>query len=70
MMTLRKSVWTPGAINFVYWLGKPAVTGKEITAIRRFSREYENVRSAAVQLKVNQRVRVTKGMLMTRKGKF
>jgi len=28
---------TPGAINFVYWLGKPAVIReKEITAIRRF----------------------------------
>jgi transcription antitermination factor NusG len=61
---------TPGAINFVYWDGKPAVIReKEITAIRRFLDEYENVALQAADLKVNQRVRITKGTLMDHEGK-
>lgn len=61
---------TPGAINFVYWLGKPAVIKeKEITAIKRFLDEYENVEARPVQLKINQRVRITKGTLMDQEGK-
>ncbi|MBC7874287.1 MAG: UpxY family transcription antiterminator [Ferruginibacter sp.] len=61
---------TNGAINFVYWNGKPAVIKeKEIIAIRRFLDEYENVEAKAVDLKVNQRVRVTNGTLMDTEGK-
>lgn len=61
---------TNGAINFVYWEGKPAVIKeKEITAIKRFLDEYENVEARAVELKVNQRVRVTNGTLMDNEGK-
>ncbi len=61
---------TPGAINFVYWNGKPAVIKeKEITAIKRFLNEYENVEAKPVDLKVNQRVRITNGTLMDKEGK-
>ncbi|MEO6613169.1 MAG: UpxY family transcription antiterminator [Chitinophagaceae bacterium] len=61
---------TSGAINFVYWDGKPAVIKeKEITAIRRFLDEYENVEARPVELKVNQRVRITNGTLMDQEGK-
>ena len=61
---------TNGAINFVYWNGKPAVIKeKEITAIRRFLDEYENVEARPVDLKVNQRVRITTGTLMDTEGK-
>jgi transcription antitermination factor NusG len=61
---------TNGAINFVYWDGKPAVIKeKEITAIRRFLDEYENVEAKPVDLKVNQRVRITNGTLMDNEGK-
>ena len=61
---------TNGAINFVYWNGKPAVIKeKEITAIRRFLDEYENVEARPVDIKVNQRVRVTNGTLMDKEGK-
>lgn len=61
---------TPGAINFVYWDGKPAVIReKEITAIKRFLDEYENVEVQVQELKVNQRVRITNGTLMDQKGK-
>ena len=61
---------TNGAINFVYWDGKPAVIReKEIIAIKRFLNEYENVEAIPADLKVNQRVRVTKGTLMDHEGK-
>jgi transcription antitermination factor NusG len=68
----RKTVrMTPGAINFVYWEGKPAVIReKEIIAIRRFLNEYENVELQQLDLKVNQRVRVTNGTLMDQEGKI
>ena len=61
---------TAGAINFVYWLGKPAVIKeKEINAIKRFLNEHENVEARPVELKVNQRVRITNGTLMDQEGK-
>lgn len=61
---------TTGAINFVYWNGKPAVIReREITAIRRFLNEYENVEARPMELKLNQRVRITNGSLMDKEGK-
>ncbi len=61
---------TNGAINFVYWNGKPAVIKeREINAIRRFLDEYEQVEARPVDLKVNQRVRITNGTLMDHEGK-
>ena len=61
---------TNGAINFVYWDGKPAVIKeKEIIAIKRFLNEYENVEARAVDLKINQRVRITNGTMMDKEGK-
>ena len=60
---------TPGAINFVYWQGKPAVIKeKEISAIKRFLGEFENVEAHPVDIKPNQRVRVTNGILMDQEG--
>ena len=61
---------TNGAINFVYWDGKPAVIKeKEIIAIKRFLNEYENVEAIPSDLKINQRVRITNGTLMDQEGK-
>ncbi len=61
---------TNGAINFVYWDGKPAVIKeKEIIAIKRFLNEYENVEAILSDLKVNQRVRITNGTFMDQEGK-
>lgn len=61
---------TNGAINFVYWAGKPAVIKeREIVAIKRFLDEYENVEARPVDIKLNQRVRVTNGTLMDQEGK-
>ena len=62
---------TPGAINFVYWEGKPAVIrDKDIVAIKRFLNEYENVEVQPIDLKVDERVRVTNGTLMDHEGKI
>ncbi len=61
---------TAGVINFVYWDGKPAVIKeKEIAAIKRFLDEYENVEAYPVDIKVNQRVRITNGSFMDLEGK-
>ena len=60
---------TPGVINFVYWQGKPAVIKeKEINAIKRFLDEYENVEVQPIEVKVNERVKITKGPLMDQEG--
>ena len=61
---------TNGTVNFVYWDGKPAVIKeKEITAIKRFLDEYENVEARPADLSINQRVRITNGSLMDQEGK-
>lgn len=61
---------TNGAINFVYWNGKPAIIKeKEIIAIKRFLDEYENVKAVPAEVKKNERVRVTNGMFMDQEGK-
>jgi transcription antitermination factor NusG len=62
---------TNGAINFVYWNGKPAVIKeKEIIAIKQFLDEYENVEAKPIDIKKNQRVRITGGTLMDHEGKI
>jgi transcription antitermination factor NusG len=62
---------TPGVINFVYWEGKPAVIKeKEINAIRRFLDEYENVEVKPMNLRVDQRVKITTGPLMDQEGQI
>ena len=59
----------PGVINFVYWQGKPAVIKeKEINAIRRFLDEYEDVKVKPMDVKPQQRVKVTAGLLMDQEG--
>ncbi len=60
---------TPGVINFVYWQGKPAVIKeKEIIAIKRFLDEYENVEVKPIDVKLNERVKITTGPLMDQEG--
>ena len=61
---------TTGAINFVYWQGKPAVIKeKEIAAIRKFLDEYENVEAKPIDLAIDQRVRIITGTFMDQEGK-
>jgi transcription antitermination factor NusG len=59
-----------GVLNFVYWLGKPAVVKQsEINCIKRFLDEYENVIAEPIIIKPAQRVVVTAGVLMNSEGK-
>ena len=62
---------TAGAINFVYWQGKPAlIREKEIATIKRFLNEYENVEVQPMDLQPDQQVRITTGPLMDQEGKI
>ena len=58
-----------GIINYIQWLGKPAIVkDSEITAIRRFLTEFENVEVVDNQLEVNSIVKINQGVLMDYKG--
>ena len=60
---------TEGILNFVYWLGKPAlIREEEILAIKLFLKEHDNVKIEKVLLSENDRVRVLSGPLMLREG--
>ena len=61
-MTVRM---THGVLNFVYWLGKPAIVKqKEIETIKRFLNEYENVQAEPIALKPHMKVRIQQGVFM------
>ncbi|MFL5789702.1 MAG: transcription termination/antitermination protein NusG [Flavisolibacter sp.] len=61
---------TSGIINFVYWLGKPAlVKEQEIIAIRDFVDEYKNIQLEKTMVNVNDQVKIMYGPLMNREGK-
>jgi transcription antitermination factor NusG len=58
-----------GVVNFVYWLGKPAIIkDKEIDTIKRFLDEYENVEVRPMDIKPGEKVVVQRGILMGKKG--
>jgi len=59
-----------GVVNFVYWLGKPAVVkDNEIEVIRKFLDEYEEVRVEPVELKKDTKVTIRKGAFMDKEAK-
>ncbi len=59
-----------GVVNFVYWLGKPAVVrDKEIEIIRKFLNDYSDVQAVPVDLKVNSRITILKGAFMDKEAK-
>lgn len=60
---------TDGIINFVYWLGSPAVIKEdEINAIRNFLKEHTDVKLERVNINVADKVRITDGLLVHREG--
>ncbi|KAA2243669.1 UpxY family transcription antiterminator [Chitinophaga agrisoli] len=62
---------TEGIINFVYWLGKPAVIpDQEIELIQRFLREYKHVTVEQFPLHQNDLIEVTSGPLMHQRGRI
>lgn len=60
---------TDGVLNFVYWLGKPAVVkAEEIITIKRFLHEYRDIHLQKVRVAPADNVQVISGPLMNREG--
>jgi transcriptional antiterminator NusG len=60
---------TDGILNFVYWLGQPAIIkDEEIDAVKHFLADYSNVQLEKVAVNVNDHVKITSGPLMSREG--
>ena len=60
---------TSDVINFVYWLGKPAVIkDAEIEAMKTFLDEYSNVKLKEIFVRVHDKVRVLNGPLSNMEG--
>ena len=58
-----------GIINFVYWLGKPAIIKEEeILTIKKFLNEFSEVSVEEHSLNINSKVRVNMGVLMNYEG--
>jgi transcription antitermination factor NusG len=59
-----------GVVNFVYWLGKPAIVkNKEIEIIRKFLNDYEEVWTEPIELQKDARVIITRGAFMDKEGR-
>ena len=59
-----------GVVNFLYWLGKPAIVKeKEISTIRMFLDEYSEVQATAVDLRADTRVTILKGAFMNKEAR-
>lgn len=60
---------TQGVVNFIYWLGKPAIIKeKEIVTIRKFLNDHHDVEVRPVDIKAGKKVIVQSGILMGREG--
>jgi transcription antitermination factor NusG len=60
-----------GVVNYVYWLGKPAIVREsEIRAIKKFLNEYTNVRVEPIDLRPNEKVRIQSGILMDEEARI
>jgi transcription antitermination factor NusG len=60
---------TDGIINFVYWLGKPAVIRpSEIDVIRDFLEDYQNVQLEKTRVNPKDVVRIVRGPLIGQEG--
>ena len=58
-----------GVVNFVYWMGKPAIVkDHEIQTIRRFMNEYDNVEVTQTHIEAGSKVVVQSGVLMGKSG--
>lgn len=58
-----------GILNYVYWLGKPAVVKEEeIQTIRKFLQEFNDVEVRNKKLSVDDKVVIKQGVMMNYKG--
>ncbi len=60
---------TEGILNFVYWLGKPAVIrNEEIDVIRNFLIENQNIKLEQIDVNLDDRVKIIGGPFMQWEG--
>ena len=58
-----------GVVNFVYWLGKPAVIADtDIEKIKRFLNEYSEVYAEALPVERNSTVQITQGIFIDKEA--
>lgn len=56
-----------GVVNFVYWLGKPAmVKDSEIEIVRKFLNEYNDVIAIPLGLQADSKITIRQGALMNK----
>ena len=61
---------TSGVVNFVYWLGKPAIVrNRDIEVIRKFLDDHGHVEVIPIGLRNDSQVTILKGALRDRKAK-
>ena len=59
-----------GVVNFVYWLGKPAVvSNRDMERIRKFLDDYNNIQAEPLHLEVGMKVKVEQGIFMDKEAK-
>jgi len=60
---------TDGILNFVHWVGKPAIIRtEEIEVIKSFLEQHNNVKLERVHVNIADKIRITDGPLMNREG--
>jgi transcription antitermination factor NusG len=58
-----------GVVNFVYWLGKPAIVkNEEIEVIRKFLNDHYEVQAIPLDLRTDSRITILHGALMDKKA--
>jgi transcription antitermination factor NusG len=66
---LWKAKTISGVINYVYWLGKPAVIQeKEIEAIKYFLETHVNVSVIKTAISINDKVKINSGLFINNEG--
>jgi transcription antitermination factor NusG len=59
----------PGVLNYVYWLGKPAVVKEyDINIIKKFLQEFSDVEVTNAEIALHEKVQVKQGLMMNYKG--
>ena len=60
-----------GVVNFVYWLGKPAIVkDTEIAIIRRFLNDYDEVWAEPAPLQKDAKIMIRKGAFMDKEARI
>jgi transcription antitermination factor NusG len=59
----------PGVLNYVHWLGKPAIVKEsDIKIIKKFLQEFNDVEVTNAEVVLHEKVQVKQGLMMNYKG--